>query len=93
MINQARKIEDILNERLAIIRKISDATAEHLRLSQKQAGMEVLEMSDRETPGVPARMGRNADALERCAKGIAELEQTLRRLDEELEASVEGGQT
>lgn len=93
MINQSRKVEEILNERLATIQKISDVTAEHLRLVQKRAGIQVLEMSDREMPEVPGQMGRNEGALEICEQKIEDLERQLRRLDEELEAKVEGGKT
>lgn len=91
--NTARTVEDILKERLATIQEISETTAEHLRLTQKQAGMQVLDMSDAETPGVGGQMGRNEDALGRCEERIEGLERRLARLDAELETKVQGGET
>lgn len=93
MSDQQRTVEDVLMERLATIQKISSATAEHLRLMQERAGMEVLDMSDAETPEVLDDMGRNEAALETCEERIGALENCLARLDQELEARIEGGET
>ncbi|MBV6635530.1 MAG: hypothetical protein KI788_06470 [Mameliella sp.] len=94
MSDQRRTVQDILMERLETIQGISEITAEHLRLTQKQSGMQVLDMAeDDENPGVAREMGRTEGALETCKEKIDALERRLAELDEELEAKVEGGET
>ncbi|MGP6085860.1 hypothetical protein [Antarctobacter jejuensis] len=86
-------MEVILKERLSTIQEISEVTAEHLRLMQRQAGMQVLNMREDDATDVSGQMDRNEKELAQCEQKVDVLEQRLARLDEELEAQVEGGET
>lgn len=93
MIDQRRTVQDVLIERLQTIQSISEVTAEHMRLVQKQSGMQVMDMAEQDDPAITREIDRTDGALESCKEQIGALEQQLAQLDEELEAKVEGGKT
>jgi len=91
MTDQARTMQTILMDRLAVTQKLSAATSEHLRLSQAICGMEVLEMGEIEQ--TEAKMEHQRSALEDCEATIAALERVMAELDQELDALTSGDGT
>lgn len=83
MADQPCSTQDILMARLAITQKISEATAEHLRLSQSICGMAVLEMGEVEE--THEEMALQRAALDECEDRISELERDMSALDRQLE--------
>ncbi len=91
MSDQNRTMQDVLQDRLVTIQKISEATAEHLRLVQRQGGIQVLDLVDAEDAQNATDLDRNEKALDGCEATIASLERRLAELDREIEAMADGG--
>jgi len=86
-----RTMQDVLQERIVTIQKISEATAEHLRLMQRQGGIQVLNLVDGEDAQNANDLDRTEEALDGCEATIASLERRLGELDREIEAMADGG--
>ena len=85
MVNEPRNSSVILGERLETIQKISQATAEHLRLTQSHAGLMILDLKQDETSGVPQQLDSAQNALANREAELDALQVELARLDAELE--------
>ncbi|MFC4734001.1 hypothetical protein [Salipiger abyssi] len=83
-------MQEILAARLEITQEISAATAEHLRLTQRLSGFEVLRMGGEETREDAEGMARDRAALRRCEEEIEQLETRMAGLDAELERKAGG---
>lgn len=86
MSDQSRTVQNILDERLDVTQRLSALTAEHLRLSQKICGFDVLELGGLEETG--AGMEQTRAALAGCEGEIETLERDMARLDQELDAKL-----